>query len=190
MRLQVLVWLFLLLGCSGWSVYANPESRLGLVIGNSTYPTAPLVNLVHDAQLMTSTLKALGFTVVEVFDADQKTLKRVLQEFGERLERSGRDPVGLFYYAGHGIQVGGTNYLIPVDANIARESDAEIEAVSTQAVLATLDYARNRLNLIILPRGDSDWYRVTMDEQGALDVAITNVLASLAVQFRVWNAGR
>jgi Caspase domain len=142
--------LILLLGLLVWSAHAAPEARLALVIGNSAYPTAPLPNPVHDARLMASTLQALGFTVVEAFDADQKTLKRVLQEFGERLERSGRDTVGLFYYAGHGIQVGGTNYLIPIDANIARESDVEIEAVSAQAVLATLDYARNRLNLILM----------------------------------------
>src|SRR5882672_2979925 len=146
----VLVCLILLLGVPVWSVTAASEARLALVIGNSAYPTAPLANPVHDARLMASTLKTLGFTVVEAFDADQKTLKRVLQDFGERLERSGRDTVGLFYYAGHGIQVGGTNYLIPVDAAIVRESDVEIEAVSTQAVLATLDYARNRLNLIIM----------------------------------------
>jgi hypothetical protein len=150
MSQRVLVCLILLLGVPVWSVTAASEARLALVIGNSAYPTAPLANPVHDARLMASTLKTLGFTVVEAFDADQKTLKRVLQDFGERLERSGRDTVGLFYYAGHGIQVSGTNYLIPVDAAIVRESDVEIEAVSTQAVLATLDYARNRLNLIIM----------------------------------------
>jgi Caspase domain/Bacterial pre-peptidase C-terminal domain len=147
---RVFVCLILLFGLLVWSANAAPEVRLALVIGNSAYPTAPLPNPVHDARLMSSTLKALGFTVVEAFNADQKILKRALQDFGERLERSGRDTVGLFYYAGHGIQVGGTNYLIPVDAAIARESDVEIEAVSAQAVLATLDYARNRLNLIIM----------------------------------------
>ena len=88
MSQRVLVCLTLLLGLPVWSVSAAPEARLALVIGNSAYPTAPLTNPVRDAQLMASTLKALGFTVIEVFDTDQKTLKRTLQDFGNRIERS------------------------------------------------------------------------------------------------------
>jgi hypothetical protein len=129
---------------------ALAQGRVALVIGNSAYTDAPLANPANDAALMAATLRDLGFDVIEHTDTDQNTMKRAIRDFGDHLERSGRDTIGLFYYAGHGIQVDGVNYLVPVNAVIERESDVEIDAVSAQAVLATLDFARNRLNLVIV----------------------------------------
>jgi len=126
------------------------DPRIALVIGNSEYRSAPLPNPVNDAHLMTSTLRALGFHVIERTDADQETMKRAIQEFGERLESAGPSAMGLFFYAGHGVQLNGRNYLIPTSAVINREGDMEIEAVSADWVLAQMRYARNRLNLVIL----------------------------------------
>jgi formylglycine-generating enzyme required for sulfatase activity len=124
--------------------------RIALVIGNSSYPSGPLTNPVNDAKLMADTLTSLGFEVVLRRNADQPAMKRAIEEFGERLEKAGSDAVGLFYYAGHGVQLSGRNYLIPTTAHIEREGDVEIEAVSADWVLEQMRYARNRLNILIL----------------------------------------
>jgi hypothetical protein len=139
-----LVWLVLA------SALAHAETRIALVIGNGAYGSSPLLNPPNDAKLIGDTLAALGFEVVVRRDADQATMKRALQDFGARLEKGGADAVGLFYYAGHGVQLNGRNYLIPTKANIEREGDVEIEAVSADWVLEQMRYARNRLNIVIL----------------------------------------
>lgn len=126
------------------------EKRIALVIGNSTYKSAPLANPASDAQLMAKTLSDMGFDVIKVLNADQKTMKRAVRDFGARIERSGQDTVGLFYYAGHGIQVKGENFLVPIGAPIAREADVSIESVSAGAILEQLSFAKNRLNIVIL----------------------------------------
>jgi uncharacterized caspase-like protein len=77
-------------------------------------------------------------------------MKRALKEFGAKLEAAGKDSVGLFYYAGHGVQLNGRNFLIPTKASIEREGDVEIEAVSAEWVLEQMRFARNRLNIVIL----------------------------------------
>jgi hypothetical protein len=126
------------------------ETRIALVIGNSEYPTGPLPNPANDAKLMSDTLHSLGFDVLLRRNADQTTMKRAIQEFGAQLEKGGPGAVGLFYYAGHGVQLNGLNYLIPTTAQIEREGDVEIEAVSADWVLEQMRYARNRLNIVIL----------------------------------------
>ncbi len=130
---------------------ALAEKRIALVIGNGDYVTVgKLPNPPNDARLIAQTLRGLGFELVELIDADQKSMKRAVSDFGDRLEAAGEDTVGLFYYAGHGVQVGSENYLIPVNAEINREKDVDIEAVSANAVLANMEYAKNRLNIVIL----------------------------------------
>jgi len=124
--------------------------RIALVMGNSNYASSPLINPANDAALIATTLTGLGFEVRLQKDGDQKAMKRAIQEFGAALEQGGADSVGLFYYAGHGVQLGGRNYLIPVGANIDRDADVEIEAVSADWVLEQMRYARNRLNFVIL----------------------------------------
>ena len=126
------------------------EPRVALVIGNAAYANAPLTNPVNDAQMMSDVLSRLGFRVIARRDGDQTTMKRAIQEFGAQLESAGPDAVGLFYYAGHGVQLNGRNYLIPTRAHIEREADVEIEGVSTDWVLEQMRYARNRLNIVIL----------------------------------------
>jgi formylglycine-generating enzyme required for sulfatase activity len=126
------------------------ETRIALVVGNSAYASGPLLNPANDARLVAQALSQLGFEVIERRDADQNTMKRAIQEFGERLDKGGPQAVGLFYYAGHGVQLNGRNYLIPTKANIEREGDVEIEAVSADWVIEQMRYARNRLNIVIL----------------------------------------
>ena len=125
-------------------------SRIALVIGNGDYRQAPLANPVNDARLMARTLGAVGFEVALVTDADQKGMKRAILDFGDRLERAGRDAVGLFFFAGHGLQVNGENFLVPMNAAIRREKDVEVEAVSANWVLVQMEFAGNRMNLVIL----------------------------------------
>ena len=124
--------------------------RIALVVGNSSYASSPLTNPVNDAALIAATLADLGFEVQLQKNSDQAGMKRAIQAFGAALERAGADSVGLFYYAGHGVQLNGRNYLIPVGANIERDADVEIEAVSADWVLEQMRYARNRLNFVIL----------------------------------------
>ena len=77
-------------------------------------------------------------------------MKRAIQDFGRRIERAGRDTVSLFYYAGHGLQVNGINYLVPIKARIQRQSDVEIEAVDAGLVLRQMEDAGSRVNIVIL----------------------------------------
>lgn len=123
------------------------ERRLALVIGNSAYSFGALENPKNDAALMAKALKGVGFEVTELIDADQKAMKKAMIEFGRSLRDS--DSVGLFYYAGHGVQVDGNNYLVPVGANIRDEADVAVEAVEVGELLKTMQRAASRINIAI-----------------------------------------
>ncbi|NJO38928.1 MAG: caspase family protein [Rhizobiales bacterium] len=130
---------------------AAAAARLALVIGNGDYrDMGVLPNATNDAELIASTLRDLDFEVVVSTNLGQNAMKRAIKDFGLRLDEVGPDAVGLFYYAGHGLQVKGANYLIPVEAEIKRESDIDIEAVNVDWVLAQMEYAANDLNFLIL----------------------------------------
>jgi hypothetical protein len=121
--------------------------RLALVIGNSAYQTAPLKNPLNDAEDMTATLRKMGFKVILKKNADQRTMEDTIRYFGKQLKGGG---VGLFYFAGHGMQVDGRNYLIPIDAKIDSESDVKYEAVDAGRVLGKMEDAENQINIVIL----------------------------------------
>lgn len=122
--------------------------RIALVIGNGAYTNAPpLKNPPNDARDMAATLKLLGFSVSSAIDADQRTMKRLIREFGQQLKTGGQ---GLFYYAGHGVQMRGRNYLIPANADITSETDVEDQSVDLNLVLGLMDEAQNGLNIVIL----------------------------------------
>lgn len=127
--------------------FSAKERRIALVIGNSAYNFSPLRNPVNDAKGMAIALKKLGFSVTLKTDADQRSMKESIRLFGKKLRSGG---VGLFYFAGHGLQVKGRNYLIPVGAKIESESDVEYEAVDAGRVLGKMEDAGNGLNIIIL----------------------------------------
>ena len=122
--------------------------RLALVIGNADYAQAgSLRNPVNDAVLMERTLQSLGFSVTALRNAEQREMERAIGEFGRRLRGGG---IGLFYYAGHGMQVDGENYLLPVDANPMSEADLRYEAVPVGKLLNQMADAGNGMNLVIL----------------------------------------
>ena len=117
------------------------ESRIALVIGNSSYAGywSPLANPANDAQLMSATLRKIGFEVIERINADQETMQLAVFEMQDRLAAAGRDSVGLFYYAGHGVQVNNQNYLIPLGSGIEEERQVTIKAVSAAFVLGQVE---------------------------------------------------
>jgi carboxyl-terminal processing protease len=131
---------------------AQAEPRIALVMGNSNYgkEIGSLPNPVNDAALMARALQQTGFQVVKVTDADWKQMKRAIQEFGDRLTAAGPQATGLFFYAGHGVQVQGMNYLVPVGADISKEADVKIETVSADDVLEQMEFAGSRVNIVIL----------------------------------------
>ncbi|MFM7506766.1 MAG: caspase domain-containing protein, partial [Rubrivivax sp.] len=121
--------------------------RVALVIGNASYREAPLVNPANDARAIAAVLREAGFTVLLHVDLDQRALAAAVREFGERLRKGG---VGLFYFAGHGMQIKGRNYLVPVGADIQREDEVAYAALDAQAVLDKMESAGNGTNLMIL----------------------------------------
>ena len=123
------------------------QRRVALVIGYSTYETGPLKNPVNDARDITTALRSSGFEVIHKENLDQNDMKRAIREFGAKIKNGG---VGLFYYAGHGLQVKGTNYLVPVDAKVQSEEEVEYEAVDAGFVLAQMDTAKTGVNIVIL----------------------------------------
>jgi uncharacterized caspase-like protein len=126
-------------------------TRLALVIGNAAYAEVPaLPNPAADARLMAATLGRLGFEVMLVLDAPQDAMKRAIAEFGRKLRALGAEGDGLFYYAGHGVQANGTNYLIPVDAAIGDEADFDLAGVEAGWVLRQMESARSRTSIVIL----------------------------------------
>jgi len=131
---------------------SSPGKRIALVIGNAAYSGIKgLKNPVNDAKVMAKTLQGLGFEVLGggYVDLSQKEMIRVIRGFGETIAAD-KSTVGWFYFAGHGIQLNGENYLIPVDAQIEKEQDVELESVGLARVMAEMDNAQNRLNLVIL----------------------------------------
>jgi Flp pilus assembly protein TadD len=132
---------------TGVLAMTTSERRTALVIGNAAYRVDPLRNAVHDATDMAATLRQLGFQVTELRDADHQRIEDGVEQFTRQLGRGG---VGLFYFSGHGVQVNGLNYLIPVDARISHESDIKYQSVQVDWVLDRMREAGNELNVIIL----------------------------------------
>jgi formylglycine-generating enzyme required for sulfatase activity len=134
--------------CFAGPVHAAGEPRIALVVGNAGYEDSPLANPVNDASDMAKELKRLGFAVTLRTNQNADQLKELIADFGDQLARS--KGVGLFYFAGHGVQVKGQNYLLPVGRRYRRERDVEMWAVESRAVLARMEEAGNPLNIVIL----------------------------------------
>jgi caspase domain-containing protein len=127
------------------------EKRVALVVGNSAYQhVTRLDNPANDARLMADRLRSLGFTLVgngPQLDLDETAFRRAVQSFGNALPGA---EVALFYYAGHGVQVRGASYLVPVGANPVKEADVDFQMLDTNLVLRQMESAGARLNLVIL----------------------------------------
>jgi len=126
---------------------AKAATRTALVIGNSSYFSSPLKNPVNDAKDIAARLEILGFDVVLRTDADKRSMVEGINLFAKKLARS---EVGIFYFAGHGIQMNNNNYLIPVHSKVESESDVEFEGINAGRILGKMEEAGNRLNIVIL----------------------------------------
>jgi hypothetical protein len=132
-----------------WVAVAHAaEPRTALVIGNAAYGTKPLSNPLNDATDIAAALRQSGFEVILKTDADQAGMTEAVRTFGGALQRKGG--VGLFYFAGHGVQIGGDNYIIPVGVGLASENDVRTRTVNSVDVLKAMAAARNPLNIVIL----------------------------------------
>lgn len=125
----------------------STENRVALVIGNSDYEFNPLKNPVNDAIEMAKELENLGFDVSLKTNLDRKSMALAIKDFGKKIRNGG---VALFYFAGHGVQVEGVNYLIPVKSDIINELDVEFEAIEARRILSEMEDAGNKMNIIIL----------------------------------------
>ena len=130
---------------------ARAESRVALVIGNSSYrAVTPLPNPVNDAKAVADELKSAAFDVSEALDLGQSDMRRAIKDFAAKISAKGADTVALVYYAGHGVQVDGENFLVPVDAKIQSEADIAKEAVRLADVMNALAAAPSKMRIVIL----------------------------------------
>lgn len=137
-------------GLPGWAdAQSAPgaDNRVALVIGNATYREAPLRNPVNDAREIAAQLRGLGFDVVFRENATRKTMGDALAEFTRKVSPGG---ASLIYYAGHGVQVRGRNYLIPVDMTLQSETDLRFQAVDVSTLTDELEQAQSRVSFLIL----------------------------------------
>lgn len=125
--------------------------RVALVVGNGDYKGGRLVATAADAGLIARSLRGLGFDGVDRTNLDLEGMKQAIQEFVARLQAVGTDSVGLFYYAGHGVQVGGKNYLLPID--FKRDGSVNDVAVNITTVLEAMQKSGNKLNFVIVDAG-------------------------------------
>jgi hypothetical protein len=143
---SLILWALLLCTCS-----ASAETRIALIIGNSNYASAnlKLANPANDAAAMQRALQDAGFQTIVRLNAKRLDFYRAVEDFSAKIIR---DPhsVGLFYYAGHGVQSEGANYLIPVDADIESTADLEADAFDVARVLRAMHAAQNEMNIVIL----------------------------------------
>jgi uncharacterized caspase-like protein len=126
---------------------AVAKRRVALVIGNAGYTVGRLNNPVLDARDMAATLRDLGFEVLAHENLSYRAMRRAVAEFGERVTAGG---VALFYYSGHGLQVNGKNYLVPVDADIKNERYVAAEAIDADSVLLHMQESKTRVNIVVL----------------------------------------
>jgi uncharacterized caspase-like protein len=130
---------------------AFAESRIALVIGNSAYRSvSPLINPANDAKAMNELLTAAGFEVVAAPDLTQEGMRRAIGDFAGKVATKGRDTVALVYYAGHGVQVDGENFLVPVDARVEREADVPLQAVRLADLMNALAAVPSKTRIVML----------------------------------------
>ena len=136
-----------LLGCSS----ALAESRLALVIGQSAYRSVPaLPNPANDAKAMSQLLSESGFEVLSASDLSQGQIRDKVSEFAGKVAERGPDTVALVFYAGHGIQIDGENYLMPIDVDPKREADIPLQAVRLNDILNALTSVPNKMRILLL----------------------------------------
>jgi len=131
------------------STKLKQEQRVAFIVGNNDYKgvLSKLRNPINDARLMRSVLESKGFEVIYRENINKRDIKDTLKKFYEKIQKGG---VGLFYFSGHGVELDGKNYLIPIDAKLDEKSDTEFEAIALNQITRKMQNAKNRLNIVIL----------------------------------------
>ncbi|NOT86263.1 MAG: hypothetical protein HOP02_16115 [Methylococcaceae bacterium] len=130
------------------SLSAVANGRLALVIGNADYDTVPLANALHDAEDIAAQLTRLGFEVMPLKNGTQQQMEEIIERFSQRLSQ--QQEAGLFYFAGHGVQANGVNYLIPVKSDVHGLSDLKYKAVDSQYIFDKMEAAHVKTSIYIL----------------------------------------
>ena len=135
-----------------WMVSAQAqtttEARVAVVIGNGAYPSAPLINTVGDARAVAAALRDAGFSVIELRDGSKLQMQEALDRAAAALR--GRNGVGLFYFAGHGVQLDWHNYLVPVDAHLTSAAELRASVLNLQTVIDAFRIAGNRVSVLVV----------------------------------------
>jgi len=127
----------------------NPVKKIALIIGNSAYKSSGLKNPGNDAHDISSKLEKYVFEVIKLINADKQQIKEAIRKFGDKLSQDW-NTLGLFFFADHGCQVKGINYLVPVGVEIKAEDEIEYQAVDVGFILSKMESAGNRVNILIL----------------------------------------
>lgn len=166
---------------SSTAVFA--ESRVALVIGQSAYRSVTaLPNPVNDAKAMTGLLSSAGFDVTAVTDVSQNELRQAVGDFAAKIAGKGPDTVALVFYAGHGVQIDGENFLMPVDVNISREADVPLQAVRLNDVMNTLASVPTKLRIVMLDACRNDPFDA-INKTAGRGLAIFDAKANAAGSF-------
>jgi len=157
----------------------NKEQRIALVVGNNNYSgrIAKLNNPVNDARSIKEILGKRGFEVIYLEDGSKKSMRNSLNKFYKKIEKGG---VGMFYFSGHGIEVDGQNYLIPVDAEIEEKTDTEYEAIALNKITKRMQNSGNRLNIIVLDACRNDPFSRAVGAGGLAKVEPIGMFVSFA----------
>lgn len=173
------------------NTYQSAEHRIALVIGNANYRVGSLRNPVNDARAVAAALRELGFEVDEKTNLSFQEMGRAVNRFGQGIRR---DSVALFYYAGHGLQVQGSNYLVPVDAEIQDEGEVQFNTVNAGLVLAKMEDAKNPMNIVILDACRDNPFRGFKRSSGSrglakMDAPMGSIIAYAASQGKTADDG-
>jgi hypothetical protein len=142
----------------------GPEQRIALVIGNSNYQNvAQLSNPSNDAKAISQLLNSAGFEVISAIDLNHNEMIQVVQEFSSRIAGRGPNTVAMVYYAGHGVQLSGENYLVPIDASTSSEPDLINGSVRLVDLMATLDAIPSRMRIAIMDACRNNPFRSVND---------------------------
>ncbi|HEX4945654.1 MAG TPA: SUMF1/EgtB/PvdO family nonheme iron enzyme [Blastocatellia bacterium] len=151
-------------------VTAQGDRRVALIIGNSAYTQGALANPVNDARDIAAALRQANFEVLFGENQNRRQMRELIRQFGDRIRQGG---VGLFYFAGHGVQVNSTNFLIPVGAEITEEHEIEDESIRVDFVLGQMEEARNKLNIVILDACRDNPFARSFRTAGERGLAVT-----------------
>jgi uncharacterized caspase-like protein len=166
---RLLVFVLFAFDCLAGAGSVGAETRLALILANGDYQHAPqLPNPTNDGALLKRTLAAQNFQVSEAINADQRKMQRAIADFASKLKQSGGDTIALLYYAGHGVQVNGINYLVPIDAEIEDETQVGIYALNADEVLKSIALGGSPLNIVVLDACRDNPFRGFRSASGGL----------------------